>query len=181
MELLWLAIVFYSIGLGLVLHLKPALMFNENGTWKEFGYQREVGASRYTVFPFWLFAITWAFVSYTLAAAVAWNWSRSGAGIGAMAALAAARSQVSHIDEEYDETVAPDAELEEGEEELEAVPVSQTIRLPRRRNRPQTPARKPRPGYYVLDPASETAAGLRRYIYFGDNPPANGKSDGTVA
>jgi hypothetical protein len=69
MEILWLAIVFYSIGLGLVLHFKPALMFNENGTWKEFGYQRAPGK---TLFPVWLFAITWAFLSYTLAACGTW-------------------------------------------------------------------------------------------------------------
>lgn len=69
MEILWLAIVLYSIGLGLVLHFKPALMFNENGTWKEFGYQRAPGK---TLFPVWLFAITWAFLSYTLAASGTW-------------------------------------------------------------------------------------------------------------
>jgi len=172
MELLWLAIVFYSIGLGLVLHLKPALMFNENGTWKEFGYQREVGASRYTVFPFWLFAITWAFVSYALAAAVAWNWSGSSAAMAMTAAVATSRA--TEVDDDY--------ETADEEEPLETIPVSETIRLPRGRprQRPQTPARKPRPGYYVLDPASESAAGLRRYIYFGDAPPANGKSDGAV-
>ncbi len=178
MELLWLAIVFYSIGLGIVLHLKPALMFNENGTWKEFGYQREVGASRYTVLPFWLFAIAWAFISYALAAAVAWNWgvgAGSGAAMAAVMSSARARSRYEPSEEEELE-----AEAEE-EEDLNAVPVSQTIRLPRGRSRPQTPARKPRPGYYVLDPVSESAAGLRRYIYFGDAPPANGKSDGTVA
>jgi ammonia channel protein AmtB len=70
MDILWLAIVFYSIGLALVLHFRPNLMFHENGTWKEFGYQRD---SRHTIFPFWLFAIAWAFVSYVLAAAIVWS------------------------------------------------------------------------------------------------------------
>lgn len=64
MEIIWPAIVIYSIGLGLVLYLRPALMFNENGTWKEFGYNRD---SRHTIFPFWLFSIVWALVAYALA------------------------------------------------------------------------------------------------------------------
>ena len=42
-------------------------MFNENGTWKEFGYNRD---SRHTMFPFWLFAIVWALVAYAMAAAL---------------------------------------------------------------------------------------------------------------
>ena len=70
MELLWLAIVFYSIGLAAVLYVRPAIMFNENGTWKEFGYQRD---SRHTIFPVWLFIITWAIVSYVLAMVVGSN------------------------------------------------------------------------------------------------------------
>jgi hypothetical protein len=69
MEILWLAIVLYSVGLGLVLHFRPALMFQENGAWKEFGYQR---SPRHTLFPFWLFAVTWAFISYVIATSVSW-------------------------------------------------------------------------------------------------------------
>ena len=70
MEILWLAIVIYSIGLGVLLHFRPAYMFHENGSWKEFGYQRD---SRHTLFPFWLFAIVWAFMSYVLAATIVWS------------------------------------------------------------------------------------------------------------
>ncbi len=43
-------------------------MFNENGTWKEFGIGR--GSSRYTWLPFWLFAIAWALMSYTVIFAI---------------------------------------------------------------------------------------------------------------
>ncbi|NDE16699.1 hypothetical protein EBZ80_17380 [bacterium] len=175
---LWLAIVIYSIGLGVVLHLRPALMFNENGTWKEFGYQREVGGSRYTIFPFWLFAISWAFVSYAMAAGISWNWGARAGMMAAAAASATPRWSSLAESEEVDEDES--AATEEDEESI-GMPVSETIRVPRGRRRPQTPARKPRPGYYVLDPASQSTAGLRRYIYFGDAPPANGQSDGAVA
>jgi hypothetical protein len=143
MEVLWLAILIYSMGLAGVLHVRPALMFHENGTWKEFGYQRSSG---HTLFPFWLFAITWAFVSYALATAIAWMVPTSGA---AMATAAVAT--MSYGDEEDDDELTAATEM------------------------PSTPAprtKKARPGYYVLDPASREG-GLRRYIYYGPQPPAD--------
>jgi hypothetical protein len=139
MEILWLAIVFYSLGLAGILHIRPRLMFHENGSWKEFGYQRD---SRHTMFPFWLFAIAWAFVSYALAAAFTWSY-----GSTAMATAAAVYSSPPSMN------YIPD----ESEEEL-----------PRRR---RTPKSEPRAGYYVLDPASEES-GIHRYIYYGNRSPA---------
>ena len=152
MEILWLAIVLYSVGLGLVLHFKPALMFNENGTWKEFGYQR---SSRHTMFPFWLFAIAWAFLSYAIAAGISWV-------IPAASAVAAANSVSSYSQSEY------------SDDEEEAIPVSDVtaatpvLSAPRGRGRPR---KTPRPGYYVVDPESEKE-GLRKYIYYGSEPPS---------
>jgi len=149
MEILWLAIVFYSIGLGLVLHFKPALMFNEDGAWKEFGYQRSPDR---TMFPFWLFAVSWAFVSYAIAAAV--TWTIPAFGVGAAAATAFYSQSDSSSDSE----------------EEEATPVSVVVEK-RGRGRPRkSEAVKPREGYYVVDPASEES-GLRKYIYYGSNPP----------
>ena len=151
METLWLAIVFYSIGLGIVLHFKPALMFNENGTWKEFGYQRAPGK---TLFPFWLFAISWAFLSYTLATSV----RLIAPAIPAMAAMAPSMTYMQREEE---------SEEEEEEEYIEPV----------KRGRPRkTEVREreePRPGYYVVDPKT-TEKGLRKYIYYGpESPPSD--------
>ncbi len=143
MEILWLAIVFYSLGLAGVLHIRPRLMFHENGSWKEFGYQRD---SRHTMFPFWLFAIAWAFVSYALAAAISWSYGTTSL-VAASAVYSAPMS--------YD---AATADYEE-----EDLP-------PPRRRRSSTPKSEPRPGYYVLDPASEES-GLHRYIYYGERSP----------
>jgi hypothetical protein len=170
MEILWLAILFYSIGLGAVLHFRPALMFAENGTWKEFGYHRTT-STRYTLFPFWLFAIVWAIVSYALAAAIVWAWSpATGGGLMAVAAPAAAlRYSASPIDEEVD-TESEISELSEMTEEEMPPEQTETIRMRPTTKRVQTPARQPRQGYYVLDPASEKS-GLRRYIYYGAAPP----------
>ena len=174
MEILWLAIVFYSVGLAALLHFRPALMFNENGTWKEFGYNR-APASRYTIFPVWLFAISWAIVSYTVAAAIVWAWRLSPSaaiGMASTAGLMASDRSVRFAEPLHEMDVA-DAE-DNYEEDADMMPVSsiptETIRM--RAKRIQTPARQPRMGYYVLDPASEKS-GLRRYIYYGAAPPAD--------
>jgi hypothetical protein len=58
--------VVYLLGVAVVLFYKPSFMFSPDGNWKEFGIgQRE---DRYTPFPFWLFCISWAIVSYVLVA-----------------------------------------------------------------------------------------------------------------
>ncbi len=155
MEILWLAIVLYSIGLGIVLHFKPAVMFNENGTWKEFGYQRSSSEkSRHTIFPFWLFAVSWAFVSYAVAAAITWVLPTDGM-LSATTAAAAVNTFNSYSQAEYSDS------------ESEDIPVTQVEEPKRGRGRPRKD--KPRPGYYVLDP--ETKDGLRKYIYYGEKPP----------
>ncbi len=178
MELLWLAIVFYSAGLAAVLYLRPAIMFNENGTWKEFGYQRD---SRHTLFPFWLFVITWAIVSYVLSMAISSYLSASASGLSFTAAAAASHSFASDM---FDHD-------EEGESEEEEVPEppkkrrSRTVTVstgddesvgsgaPVSRSRVSS-REKPRPGYYVLDPeASAKPQGLRKYVYYGPTPPTD--------
>lgn len=160
MENLWLAILLYSIGLGLVLHFRPALMFHANGSWKEFGYQRD---SRHTMFPFWLFSITWAIVSYALAAVLTLMIPVSG-GVAAAAATAASWVSSSSDHDEIEE--------EEVEEEEIAVPISRAKTV-RRSTKATAPKKgKPRPGYYVLDP-EQGESGLRRYIYYGSEAPAS--------
>ena len=137
MEILWLAIVFYSLGLAGILHFRPRLMFHENGSWKEFGYHRD---SRHTMFPFWLFAIAWAIISYALAAAI--SWSYGSASIAAAAAVYSAPS----MGYESEEEVVP------------------------RRRRSSTPKSEPRSGYYVLDPASEESGLHRYIFYGNRSP-----------
>jgi hypothetical protein len=158
MEILWLAIVIYTVGLAAVLHFRPSRMFNDNGTWKEFGYNR---STRHTLFPFWLFSIVWAFVSYAVAAAITWRFAA-----GTATAAVAFYEQAPPSDEEVipvsryrRPTPYPAAANEptyyEPAAEEEAPP-------PTRRT-------KPRAGYYVLEPTGEE--GLRRYVYYGTAPP----------
>ena len=167
MEILWLAIVFYSVGLALLLHFRPAMMFFENGTWKEFGYQRD---ARHTVFPFWLFAIVWAFVSYALAATLSWTWLAAPAAMSANATANAFRYSLSDYDDEERNYAGFDEEGE-GDLEPEMLPVSE-VTVRRGRGRPRGSTNKPRPGYYMLDPTSRESGGLRRYVYYGSNPPS---------
>ena len=56
--------IVYLIGISIVLMLRPELMFDEDGVWKEF----RIGGDRrrYTWMPFWLFAIVWAILSYMI-------------------------------------------------------------------------------------------------------------------
>jgi hypothetical protein len=159
MENLWLAILFYSLGLAAVLHLRPALMFNENGTWKEFGYKRD---SRHTLLPFWLFAIVWAILSYAVATAIAWSYNSSAA------ATATATTAAAYYNGNMGSWSSGPEEYDEDEEEEEIRPVSQPVKRGRGRPR-KTETAQPRTGYYVLEPKTE--GGLSRYVYYGSTPP----------
>ena len=160
MENLWLAILFYSLGLAAVLHLRPALMFNENGSWKEFGYKRD---SRHTLLPFWLFAIVWAILSYAVALAIAWSYNSS------VTATATATTAAAYYNGNMGSwSSGPEEYDDEEEEEEEIRPVSQPVKRGRGRPR-KTETAQPRTGYYVLEP--KTDGGLGRYVYYGSTPP----------
>jgi hypothetical protein len=54
----------YLTGIAIVLLIKPTIMFQEDGRWKEFGIGRD--PSYYTYLPFWLFTIIWSIVAYVI-------------------------------------------------------------------------------------------------------------------
>lgn len=64
MSLLLLSGLLYLMGISSILILKPDIMFSKDGSWKEFGLGR--GKNKYTWLPFWLFAISWAIISYII-------------------------------------------------------------------------------------------------------------------
>lgn len=54
----------YLLGVAILLVIKPSYMFTPDGNWKEFGIgQRD---DTHTPFPFWLFCLVWALISYFL-------------------------------------------------------------------------------------------------------------------
>jgi hypothetical protein len=63
MKVLLLSCLIYLIGITAVLYFRPKLMFQDNGNWKEFGLSND---AKHTWFPFWLYCISSAFVSYAL-------------------------------------------------------------------------------------------------------------------
>jgi hypothetical protein len=63
-QTLWYAFAIYLIGVGFVLYMRPSLMFGPGGTWREFGLADD---EQCTMFPFWLFSIVWAIMSYAIA------------------------------------------------------------------------------------------------------------------
>ena len=179
MEILWLAIVIYSIGLGVMLHFRPAFMFHENGSWKEFGYQRD---SRHTLFPFWLFAIAWAFMSYVLAATIVWSFFTPIAALTTYVASMDIPKPVSRAQSE-EEFMLPASNIKEEMEEDENYDDyeeydgdEQTIKdvriKPNRNIHYEDGKLSARPGYYIIDPASKNS-GIRKYIYYGPNPPSD--------
>ena len=64
MSLLIYAGLLYLGGVSIVLAVKPEFMFSPDGNWKEFGLGRS--REKYTWFPFWLFAMIWAILSYAI-------------------------------------------------------------------------------------------------------------------
>ena len=64
MRLLIFSGILYLAGVALVLSLRPALMFTEQGVWKEFGIGKN--EETHTWMPFWLFCILWSVMSYLL-------------------------------------------------------------------------------------------------------------------
>ena len=54
----------YLFGVAVVLVIKPSFMFTPDGNWKEFGIGQS--EARYTTFPFWLFCLVWAVLSYVI-------------------------------------------------------------------------------------------------------------------
>jgi len=61
MKVLLLSFLIYLIGIAIVLYIRPNLMFQENGNWKEFGLSND---NKHTWFPFWLYCVVSAFISY---------------------------------------------------------------------------------------------------------------------
>ena len=139
MTVLWLAFGIYIVGIASVLYFRPTTMFRPGaGTWKEFGLN---STGNYTVFPFWMFTMVWAMLSYVFAT------------VGAIfvASLALPRNVRENV------TISPISY---------AAPPAPPALPPALPN--ISSAMPQSPGYYILD---QSINGVPKYIYFGTEPP----------
>lgn len=145
-----LAVAFgiYILGIALILFLRPTLMFQPGGSWKEFGIGR---GDNHTIIPFWLFAIFWAFISYGVALVVLSQF----ANIANQSVNPGLQPQM-YIGQP--QPVIPSIPQQNQVMRQVAQPISSMIGLENNI-----------PGYYVL--SNGTTGSNPQYIYYGTAPP----------
>jgi hypothetical protein len=175
MSVLYLALAIYIVGVALVLYLRPSVMFHpDNGTWKEFGLD---SGRNSTVFPFWMFTIIWAFLSYAIA---------SIGNVFVANVVLQSTSPEEHIatpisEIRYTEAM-PGSQVVHTENAMVPVSRPRAPRMPKIAPPPPMPMPQPMsqsmpaapvptqlPGYYIVEPQ---ASGVPKFIYFGHEPPS---------
>ena len=155
MRTLLLAAILYLIGVVVILLMRPGFMFDEDGRWKEFGSL----SKDHTMFPFWLFCISWAVLSYCITMYFM-------GGIGSRKEETVSNSSNSRSGKRSKSGKKGRAPLSAAPN---AVPEDLVEPLP-----PTTPKKdmKPmKPGYYVLNDTSKNTGGAPKYVYYGAEPP----------
>jgi hypothetical protein len=156
MGILWIAFGIYILGIAIVLYIRPGIMFHKDGgAWKEFGLSNK---HTYTIFPFWLFAVLWAFLSYTFATlgaiffaslalrSVSPSVSNNGF------ATSSARGQENMLQTLYSNL----------SKKMDIKPISELA------NQQNVSAPTQMPGFYVLE---TNVQGPPKYVYYGQQPP----------
>jgi len=170
MSVLYFALAIYIVGVALMLYIRPSTMFHpDNGTWKEFGLDN---GPRSTVFPFWMFTIVWAFMSYAIATIgnvfIANVVLRSAPG---ESDVAIPISELAY-EEPAPRVRAPRAPrmpklLPPAPMPTPAVAAPSPMELSN--IAPVAPEPVKLPGYYFVEPQ---ASGIPRFVYFGHEPPS---------
>jgi hypothetical protein len=144
----------YLVGVGIVLMIKPSLMFTPDGDWKEFGIgQRE---DRYTPFPFWLFCLSWAIVAYFIVLLVEPY---------IFPQISKNAYKVDPLPVEVNEEVVVNTKRRNNrrravqEEIVEDLEVDEAMELPK--------------GYYVLNKKATRLSGVPKYVYLGPEEPSD--------
>ena len=147
MSLLIYSGLLYLIGISTVLILKPNLMFAKDGSWKEFGLGRN--KHKHTWMPFWLFAISWAIISYVIVLVIASNTGLAG------------------VSNNIDVPVQTNSIEPENVSMKSMTPV-----LPDNLSRKKpTSTNDMKSGYYILDTNETMKRGTPKYIYLGPEAP----------
>ena len=147
MTLLIYAGLLYLIGISSILILKPELMFSKDGSWKEFGLGRN--KHKHTWLPFWLFAISWAIISYIIVLIIA-----------SITGLAGVSNNI-------------DVPIQNNSIEPENISMksmSPVLSNNLSRKKP-TSSNDMKSGYYILDANETMKQGIPKYIYLGPEAP----------
>lgn len=155
MTVLWYAIGIYIVGVAVVLYIRPRTMFRENGLWREFGLATE---TEQTIFPFWMFALIWAILSYSLANLISIFF--------ASVALSSNTSNTSTISSPNASFIQPISGHPNGIMHLHQSSHQQSLPF---MSTPVAPVASKTPGYYILDPYANSSH--PRYLYYGLEPP----------
>ncbi len=178
-----LSAVLYLLGVAALLLFRPALMFRKDGSWKEFGTLSD----EHSIFPFWLFCIVWAIVSYLITLLIVGEYTgATEVECAGAVATAATSAMLAPVEESPEDLVEPlplktktrrsniiDKSLEEGYHMLNE---NATLK----KGTPQyvyvgdTELKKP--GYYVLNEERNDPS-KPRYVYVGNKRPKEGPSE----
>ena len=141
MRTLLLAAILYLIGIIIILLLRPSLMFNDKGEWKEFG----TIALDHTIFPFWLFCIIWAIFSYVVSLLLVGEFKGTGPTL---------------YEAETPEDLIP---------ALPNKTKGMNIKNITKSMNSTNPHGNMKPGYYMLDSKELKRTGIPKYLYVGEN------------
>lgn len=140
----------YLFGISVMLMWKPDMMFTREGNWKEFGIGRR--SDRYTWLPFWMFAILWAVLSYTIVFLLV---HRDAPTPSLNTVLS---SDVDAIDVR-------------STEEVPFEPKNLSSKLSSNGSSKSGKTKEMKPGYYILNIEETKRHGIPKYVYLGPETP----------
>ena len=143
MRTLILSAVLYLLGVAVLLLFRPKLMFKKDGSWKEFG----TISDEHSIFPFWLFCIVWAIVSYLITLLLVGEYSPASVAVAASAPVMNAVSST---------------EDESPEDAVEPLPLKTSTRRSNIINKSMEK------GYHMLNENATKKAGTPQYVYVGN-------------
>lgn len=163
MRTLLLAAILYLIGVVVILLLRPRPMFDQDGHWKEFGTL----SKDHTIFPFWLFCITWAVLSYCITL----FFTGTNISTGPAAKTENSKSPVDEppVNSRSGRRSKSGKRSKSRTEEL--LPPPDNLVEPLSPIAPKKGKSLPKPGYYVLNNEGTKAEGAPKYVYYGTEPP----------
>ena len=144
MRTLILSAVLYLSGVAGLLLFRPKLMFKKDGTWKEFG----TVSDEHSIFPFWLFCIVWAIVSYLVTLLLVGEYSSA-----TVAACTTVPSVINGLSSTEDESP---------EDAVEPLPLKTSGRRSNIINKSMEK------GYHMLNENATKKAGTPQYVYVGN-------------